>query len=433
MMTTTRDICSTFERHIACSPRLTLCLKVGGFLSWKDDFLQQSGPTLLLMDKDRILAVVPAADVPDDWRHILNEVHPHTAAIDFSSCIAAPGLIEGHAHLFLSPDIEQVSDVQQLQERAFANAQMALRHGTMWLRDCGDPHGINLTVRNKARSSTEPMPRIRACGAAIHRRKRYGKQLGIAVDNDQELLSAAKDRIAQGADDVKLILSGIVNFDKAEVPGEPQFSVEAVRDVVKLAHDHGKRVVAHASGQSGTAVGAAAGVDSVEHAYFVEDQTLALMAEKRITWLPTLAPVHAQWRYAERYGHALSTRDNLRRILDGHAERINRGLKLGVQIAGGSDSGSPGVGHGSGIVDEFILLADAGMGSVAAYAACSWPGAKSIGFTEGLSGFEHGASADFVLLSDSPLEHPGSFTTPRAIVRSGRLLSMCNEMMRGVS
>lgn len=432
---TTTIACNTtkFEQLVSRCPRLSLCLKVGGMLQWNNGLLQQQGTTLLLIADGRVMSVIEAADIPEDWPRIVNAARPDAGTVDFTSCIAAPGLLEGHAHLFLSPNGEPTTAVPELHDRARANAAMALRHGTIWLRDCGDPHGINLSVRNIAAAGGGLLPWIRACGAAIHRRKRYGKQLGIAVESDRELLAAAADRIARGADDVKLILSGIVNFEKAEVPGEAQFAADAVRDVVKLAHDHGRRVAAHASGEAGSAVAADSGVDSIEHAYFASNDTLAIMAEKRIAWLPTLAPVHAQWRDAERYGHTAATRDSLRRILDGHAERIAHGAEIGVRITGGSDSGSPGVGHGSGAAEEFALLADAGLGRERAYAACSTPGAGSLGFTEGHSGIKSGASADFLILSSSPLDDPTCFKSPRAIVRNGRLLACVHETTRCAS
>jgi imidazolonepropionase-like amidohydrolase len=431
MTTMATDHRTEFECHVRQSPRPTLCLKVGGILSFEGDSLQQQGASLLFIENEHVLSVIPASEIPEDWRQILNAAHPHTATFDFSHCIAAPGLVEGHAHLFLSPDNDPVTTEQELYDRASSNAVMALRQGTMWVRDCGDPQGINLRVRNRAKSYTSPAPRIRACGAAIHKRKRYGKQLGIAVETDKDLLTAANERIAAGADDVKLILSGIVNFDKADVPGEPQFSIDAVRDVVNFAHDRGCRVVAHASGCSGTAAAAAAGVDSIEHAYFVSDETLAMMVEKRTAWLPTIAPVHVQWRDSERYGHSSATKDNLRRILDGHARRIVRGSEMGVRIVGGSDSGSPGVGHGSGIAEEFNLLAEAGLNRERAYAACSSPGARSLGFAQGHFNCQLGSSADFVLLSTSPIEDPACFKSPRAIVRNGRLFSFVHDTAGG--
>ena len=409
---------------------LSLCVKLGDVLQWKNGHLQQLGARLLLIADGRIAAMLPEADIPEDLPQVVHAIRPNAAMADFSSCTAAPGILEGHAHLFLSPHGDVTSVVDELHDRARVNAVMALRHGTFWLRDCGDPHGINLSIRNQSRTSTEPMPFIRACGAAIHRRKRYGKQLGIAVDTDQDLLSAARERIANGADDVKLVLSGIVNFEKAEVPGEAQFPVSAVRDVVTLAHDNGRRVIAHASGEAGCLVAADAGVDTIEHAYFVSPQTLDIMAAKRLTWLPTLAPVHAQWRDAERYGHSPAIRDSLRRILDGHAQRIAYAAEIGVCIAGGSDSGSPGVGHGSGAVDEFALLAEAGLGRMRAYAACSAPGAASLGFTQSLNACEGGAAADFLILSTSPLDDPSCLNTPRAIVRHGRLSAYIHEPAR---
>jgi imidazolonepropionase-like amidohydrolase len=396
----------------------TAWLVVGDRLEWRNTQLVSHGPALLLLADTHVSGVVGGADLPADWREIVATALPAARGFDFEDAVAAPGLLEGHAHLFLeySPGPAE-TDEQKLHARARHNAAASLRNGVMWLRDCGDPYGINLAVRGEG----GPAPAIRACGAAIHRLKRYGKQLGLAVADDAELLAAVRQRIAAGADDIKLVLSGIVNFAKADVPGEPQFSAPVLREVIMIAHDHGRRVVVHASGASATALAAETGVDSIEHGYFISKETLAVVAEKGIAWLPTLAPVYAQWNDAERYGHSPQTRDSLRRILDGHETSISLAAELGVRIAGGSDAGSPGIGHGPGAALEARLLAKV-LGPERAYAACSAPGAAILGFDACPAlAQEQTSGADFAILPASPADDATAFAHPLAVVRRGTL------------
>lgn len=426
-----RELQRSFTEKLGNCREVSLWIEVGGRIEWDGTHFSKRGHAVLLVSGNQLAAVIDGAELPDDWYCTLTSVLPGIRGFCFNHGVAATGLLEGHAHLFLDPGGERSeTNETELRERARQNAERALRHGVMWLRDCGDPGGINLWVRESLRRGLEPAPMIRACGAAIHRHKRYGKQLGLAVRDETELMAAALDRISCGADDIKLILSGIVNFERAEVPGEPQFSESAVCDVVKLARDHGCRVIVHASGPAATAVAARAGVDTIEHAYFVTDDTLEVMAANRVVWLPTLSPVHVQWRDAQRYGHSENTRECLRRILDGHAERIVRASQMGVNIAGGSDSGSPGVGHGGGAVMEFKLLAEAGLGCEQAYRACGGPAAESIGFKTVACGIQPGAPADFLILDVSPLDNPAAFDLPRAVVRQGKLLACCPASSR---
>ena len=89
------------------------------------------------------------------------------------------------------------------------------------------------------------------------------------------------------------------------------------------------------------------------------------------------------------------------------------------------------MGHGSGIAEEFSLLSEAGLNREHAYAACSSPGAKMLGFEQGHFDCEPGSSADFVLLSSSPIEDPACFKSPRAIVRNGRVISFVHDTTGG--
>jgi imidazolonepropionase-like amidohydrolase len=407
----------TLESCLRLNP--SLCLTVGGRIAARGNVLQESGPAVLLIEGERIAAILEAASLPADWREKLQRQFPNATHADFSRAIAAPGLVEGHAHLFLdNGKCADMSDAEML-ERALRHARACREQGVFWVRDCGDPFNINLRARETF-SISGLLPSIRACGAAIHRRKRYGKQLGIAVEDEAGLIEAARQRIEAGVDDVKLVLSGIVSFEKEEVPGDPQFSEESVRTVVKMAHDAGRRVVVHASGDKAAALAARAGVDTIEHAYFVSEQSLEAMIKNQVTWLPTLAPVYVQWRDAAMYGHSDATRQALERILKGHAKSIARGAELGVRIAGGSDSGSPGVGHGPGAALEFQLMAEHGLSTAQAYAAASLTGAAFTGF-QPHPGVENGAPAHFALLNKSPLQYSRAFEHLAAVVTQGRL------------
>src|SRR6185295_3851001 len=92
-------------------------------------------------------------------------------------------------------------------------------------------------------------------------------------------------------DDIKLVLTGIIDFAAASVKGAPQFSVDELRAMVDAAREIGKPTFAHCSGREGLEIAIAAGVGSVEHGFFADEALLTRMAERGVAWTPTWSPV----------------------------------------------------------------------------------------------------------------------------------------------
>jgi imidazolonepropionase-like amidohydrolase len=155
-----------------------------------------------------------------------------------------------------------------------------------------------------------------------------------------------------------LVLTGIIDFANGTVRGEPQFSPAELPLLTKHAREHGLKTFVHCSGTDGLHLAVAARVDSIEHGFFMNRAILEQMAEKRIVWVPTFIPVEFQARHG---GWDLDTVAGLRRILDNHASMLVLAADLGVPVMAGSDAGSPGVKHGSGILEELKLMYAAGL------------------------------------------------------------------------
>ena len=119
--------------------------------------------------------------------------------------------------------------------------------------------------------------------------------------------------------------------------------------------------MAHASGALGVGNAIEGGVDTVEHGFFITDEQLAKMRDNAISWLPTLTPVQEQVEHAATIGWEGAALDNLHRILENHACSIQKALAMGINVLVGSDAGSCGVAHGTGLIREMELLEAAGM------------------------------------------------------------------------
>jgi imidazolonepropionase-like amidohydrolase len=167
--------------------------------------------------------------------------------------------------------------------------------------------------------------------------------------------------LAPTADDLKILLTGIIDFEKGCMKGGLQFSLDEARIITLTARELGKKTYAHCSGLDGLRLAVEAGIDSIEHGFFMEREILELMAEKGIAWVPTFSPVQFQQDNPELAGWNATSVAGLRRILDQHFAHIAIAAELGVPIVAGSDAGSYGVAHGQGLINELFCLHRAGL------------------------------------------------------------------------
>lgn len=310
--------------------------------------LHAEGPYAFRLADGRIAAIEPArADEP--------------VAVAF----LLPSLVDAHVHVFLEGGeldparrrAAMAAGTEALRQTALANARRSRAAGIGLERDAGAPEGINHWLRDNPDCPLH----LRSAGIALHRPKRYGGFLGPAVGPDEELTKLV-GRIAEQADDIKVLLTGVVDFETGEVKGEPQFSLAEARAIVATARACGRPAFAHCNGPKGLAIAARAGFDSVEHGYRIDEESLRALAGEGVAWTPTLAPVAIERKIDPAINGFAPTVDAvLERVLAAHARAINRAVELGVPIYCGSDAGGQGVPHGTGLIDEMLLLHAAGV------------------------------------------------------------------------
>jgi imidazolonepropionase-like amidohydrolase len=347
------------------------------------------GPYLITIENDRIAAI---------------EARAAAAPFDRRAAFVMPGLVEAHAHLFLDGgelDFDKRNaylnaSKDEMLNVARENIARNAAAGVTLIRDAGDRYGVNDAMREEQRGKRVV---VRSPGLGVKRPKRYGGFMARDIEAGGDVAAVIAD-MAATADDVKIILTGIIDFAAGEVKGAPQFNQEELRAIVRTAHALDKKTFAHCSGLEGLKVAVAAGVDSIEHGFFMTPDILDAMAEKGTAWVPTVSPVHFQWARPELAGWDANTVGNLRRILDGHAEHIALAYRKGVELVAGSDAGSPGVVHGVALVDEIFHFLDAGLPMAAALeSATSRPRRL---WSAPSADLKPGGNADLVLLAASP-------------------------------
>lgn len=352
---------------------------------------------------------------------------------------ALPCLIEAHAHLFLDGapiDFAQreaflKQRTEAMLDRARARWPKILRCGVGAVRDAGDKHGVGLALAREAKQHRQKLaatPWIDSPGAAIHHRGRYGAFMGQPIEDYASAADCVAARVAEGADRIKLLVSGIINFKEGRVTTPPQMPVEEVRAIVEAARAHGKQTFAHASGADGVENSIEGGVNTVEHGFFIREDQLARMRDQQIAWVPTFAPVQLQIDRAVELGWSDEIVSNLRRIIESHQKMLRRAHEMGVIILAGSDAGSCGVPHGLGLLDEMEQIERAGMPAMNVIRGATGLSARTLKFAEPIGRIAPGHRARFVLTSHDPARGVAHLRKDKTVIFDGQSIACAGDV-----
>lgn len=221
------------------------------------------------------------------------------------------------------------------------------QRGITYLRDGGDRWGVCSLA---ARLAPEYGIRYRIPGAPIHKNGHYGGFIGRGFDTMADYRALVEDARHSGADFIKIMISGLMDFDRLGVLTDVPLTPEEIREMIAIAHGEGFSVMAHANGDATVAAAIAAGVDSIEHGAYLGQETLHRLAESRTVWVPTLVT------FGNLIGCGRFPDAVLKPLLEGAMENVGRAAALGALIAPGSDAGAFRVLHGQGTLDEYALL-----------------------------------------------------------------------------
>lgn len=261
---------------------------------------------------------------------------------------------ENHAHIFMN-GVNYRQAVKRhehgVDESVIHRHFQAYREkGITFVRDGGDGLGVSKRAKEIA---PEYGIDYRTPVFAIHKNGHYGGIVGKGFDTMKEYAALVKEVKAQKGDFIKIMTTGIMDFDTdGGITGEA-LPYEEVKEMVHIAHEEGFAVMCHTNGAGPVADLVRAGADSVEHGNYVSEETLQMMAQSEIVWVPTIT-VTANMFGCGRFSDSL-----LHKIYDTGKQNIRRGFELGVHMALGSDAGAYMVPHGQGLLDEWECFREA--------------------------------------------------------------------------
>lgn len=219
--------------------------------------------------------------------------------------------------------------------------------GMTYLREGGDRWGVGARARALA---PEYGIRLVTPLSPLYKAGHYGSFIGTAFETPQEYAALVAKQKKDGADFIKIMISGLMDFDRFGVLTQEGLEPALIQELVHIAHEEGLAVMAHANGARTVRAAAQAGVDSIEHGAYLDEEALHAMQENGTVWVPTLSTIgnlRGKGRFQEQA---------VAQIFQSAAENVRRFAALGGLLAPGSDAGAWAVPHGS--LSEYQLLRD---------------------------------------------------------------------------
>lgn len=258
---------------------------------------------------------------------------------------------ECHAHIFMNgidykkavADHQHEPNESLIRQhlKAYQNAEVT------FIRDGGDPYGASKLAKS---ISNEYGIDYRTPVFAIHKNGFYGGIVGFGFDDMSEYHQLVLRARENGADFIKIMTSGIMDFDQFGIITGTPLQTDEVREMIHIAHQEGLSVMAHTNGVKPVQDAILAGADSIEHGNYIDLETLRMMADAGTIWIPTAVTIK------NLLGNGRFPDMIIRQILDRAKQNISDAFSLGVHIGLGSDAGAYCVGHGTGIYDEYDLF-----------------------------------------------------------------------------
>jgi imidazolonepropionase-like amidohydrolase len=379
----------------------------------------------VLIEGDRIVAVGGPDVIPAG-----------VDVIDLGPATLMPGFIDAHTHPLMWSGSYQMDHLRRSSAykalRGLKALQRELGNGWTSLRIAGDAdvYYAHLEIRRVIEEGLFVGPRIAGAGHYLSVTGGGGDvnfispeqpviAEGLVVDGPDEIRKAVRQEIKNGSDWIKILVTGAF-MSVGDNPADVYFSPEELRAAVEEAHRRGVPVMAHAHATDGIKQAVRAGVRSIEHGTFMDDEAIELMVEKGVFLVPTIYIGEYFIEKGSKAGDLQEKNVELSKKYQGEfVERVGKAARSGVKIAVGSDFG--------GYLDsintrEFASLVGAGMTPMQAIQAGTRVGAELLGWDDRLGTIEPGKLADLVAVPGDPLEDISELERVSFVMLGGKIV-----------
>jgi imidazolonepropionase-like amidohydrolase len=370
-------------------------------------------PGIIVVNGSRITAVGSAAAIPAGAQ-----------VIDLGDATLSPGFIDAHTHLSgmynadyrrgLLDSLQQGIPEQTL--LATENLKKTLMAGVTTARDVGSSDQIDVGLRNAAAAGVIPGPRMLVAVKAIgstggHCDDQNGFRPGLfghestpeqgVINTPDEGRRAVRLNIKYGADVIKICATGGVLSLTDEVD-IPQLTQEEMNAIVDEAHTLRKKTAAHAHGAEGAKRAVRAGIDSIEHGAFLDDEALDLMKARGTFYVPTLMALEGGKEILAKGGYPPTVAAKMTAAVESISQVVRKAIAKGVKIGMGTDAGVYPHGRNT---EEFHLMTGLGMSPLQALRAGTAVDAELLGVQNRIGTLEAGKVADIIAMPGDPTQN----------------------------
>ncbi len=365
----------------------------------------------LYVKDGKIIALLHQSQIPSD-KHV----------VQLEGGFLLPGLIDLHVHIMWDGSANPVEtqnkeSYEQKIIRSISNAQKHLKNGVTTVRDLGSVDDIALHVAEAINRKIIDGPRIIACGKTLTMTGGHDPFWGRFCDGPYEGLKGVREQIYKNAQVIKVSATGgVYGRERGEVAENAELTYEELKVICDEAHRFGLKVASHAIGREGILNSIKAGVDSIEHGHYLDDELIELMIKNNVSWVPTLF-VYQQ--IAQFNGIPQYAQEKAKKIIARHEKAFRSYFNSGVLIGAGSDAGSCLTPHPA-VVEELQTMNKyiANVRDILKTATSN--AGKILGLNVGQ--ITEGYQADLIHLSSNPLEDLNALKDIRKVYIGGEIV-----------
>ncbi|HEX2911077.1 MAG TPA: amidohydrolase family protein [Chloroflexia bacterium] len=337
-----------------------------------------------------------------------------------------PGLMNMHVHLGLALPgtgalMAQVEDDMDLTMRAYRNALDSIQAGVTFLRTVGDARFVDLHIKRAINNGTLKGPRLFCAGHIVIITGGHGTGRGAReADGPEGFRQAVREQLRAGADTIKLAITGGIAGEHEAIT-DSQATFAEMEAAAQAAHNAGKRITAHAGSAVAITQGIQAGLDCIEHGYFLDGWTVDLMVKNNTYLVPTLSVSRAPDYMRER-GCPQWMIDKALKAGEGHMESYRLALKAGLPIAMGTDM-LPAEAYDGTLATyrEMEWMVEGGMSTHQALLSATAKAAELCRVQDKLGSVTAGKYADLIAMPGSPLENMRNLRDLDFVMKDGEI------------